>query len=176
MVLIGGIFLFCLLPSFIISKLSFRQWYAQICMCGVRKLAYSMSKLGRSDPQQVLWYEPAFAFYWSVTIKYFIPSVLWFLLVGNTKADIDKPYGGYASHWQTIGLIVPLLGLIAFFINICFWLHDEQLDMADFQERFHPDFVDPWDEGEGSLKSPGMNEMKQLNQVAAEGGKAVEGN
>merc|ERR1712146_823590 len=71
--------------GFIISKLSFKQWYAQICMCGVRKLAYSMSKLGRSDPHQVLWYEPAFAFYWSVTIKYFIPSVLWFLLVGNPR-------------------------------------------------------------------------------------------
>jgi len=143
-------------------------------MCGVRRIAYSMSKLGRKEPSQVQWWEPAFALYWGVTIKYFIPCVLWFLLVSNTKADIDKPYGSYAAHWQTIGLIVPLLGLVAFFINICFWLHDEQLDMADFNERFSPDFVDPWDEGQ-SMKSPGTSEMKQLNQVANEGGAAKEG-
>jgi solute carrier family 6 GABA transporter-like protein 1 len=98
-VLAAGILLFCLLPSFLLSKLPFPQWYAQICMCGVRRLAYSMSKLGRKEPDQVQWWEPAFALYWGFTIKYFVPSVLWFLLVGNTKADIDNPYGKYAAHW-----------------------------------------------------------------------------
>ena len=57
---------------------------------------------------------------------------------------------------------MPLLGLVAFFLNICFWLHDEQLDMADFKERFDTDFVDPWEVAD-SMKSPGTNELKSLN-------------
>lgn len=136
-------------------------------MCGVRRLAYSMSKLSRTEPHVLQWWEPAFALYWGFTIKYFVPCVLWFLLVGNTKADVDKPYGGYAAHWQALGLIVPLLGLIAFFLNICFWLHDEQLDVADFKDRFDTDFVDEWDQGAQSKS----NEMKNLNvnKVADEG-------
>ena len=68
-------------------------------MCGVRRLAYSMSKLSRKSKFEVQWWEPAFAMYWSIAVKYFIPCVLWILLVGNTKTDIQKPYGGYAPHW-----------------------------------------------------------------------------
>lgn len=154
-VLIVGYILFCFIPSFLISKLPFKQWYAEVCMCGVRKLAYSMSKLSRGEDGQVQWWEPAFALYWSFTIKYFCPSVLWFLLVSNTKADVDKPYSGYAAHWQVIGLIVPLLGLAAFMLNICFFLHDEQLDVNEFKERFDVDFVEEWDVGTvAALKSP----------------------
>lgn len=63
-----------------------------------------------------------------------------------------------------MGLIVPLLGLVAFLINICFCLHNEQLNMAEFKERFDTDFVDPWDESK-------MQELAALsgNQVAATG-------
>lgn len=63
-------------------------------------------------------------------------------------------------------MIVPLLGLVAFLINICFCLHNEQLDMAEFKERFDTDFVDPWDEGK-------MMELGTMspNQVAATGDK-----
>jgi len=151
-----GLFLFCLIPSFVISKLPFRQWGSQIAFCGVRRLAYSMSKLGRKEPRTVMMWEPAFVVYWCITIKYFIPAVLWFLIVGNVKTDIDKPYGGYAAHWQTIGLIVPILGLVAFLINICFCLHTEQLDMADFKERFDMDFDDPWDEAKPETEMKAM--------------------
>jgi len=68
-------------------------------MCGVRKLAYSMAKMGRKEKYTVQMWEPAFALYWGIAIKYFIPSVLWFLIVQNVKADIVKPYGSYAPHW-----------------------------------------------------------------------------
>lgn len=61
-------------------------------------------------------------------------------------------------------MVVPLLGLVAFLVNICFCLHTEELDMNDFKERFDIDFVDPWDEAKSS-------EMADLNknQVAADG-------
>lgn len=157
-----GVILICLVPSFFISKLPFKQWYAEICMCGVRRLAYSMAKLSRKEKTQLQWWEPAYAMYWGFTIKYFIPCVLWFLIVGNVKTDIDKPYGKYAAHWQAIGLIVPLLGLVAFLFNICFCLHTEVLDPNDFEDRFSTDFADPWD-------NPKASEMQNLsaNQVAA---------
>merc|ERR1712167_238735 len=113
------------------SKLDFKRWTAEIAFCGVRRIAYSMSKMGRTQKDQVQWWEPGFVVYWCFVIKYFIPCVLWFLLVGNTKDDIDKTYGGYASYWQAIGMIVPILGLLSFLLNICFWLHDEHLDPAD---------------------------------------------
>lgn len=73
--------------------------------------------------------------------------MLWFLLVSNTKADIVKPYSGYAVHWQVIGMIVPMLGLLGFMINLCFCLHDEPLDLNEFKDRFNVDFVEEWEDG-----------------------------
>lgn len=108
-----------------------------------------MTKMGREN-NQIQWWEPAFVTYWAIAVKYVIPCILWFLLVGNTKDDIDKTYGGYAPHWQAIGMVVPILGLITFLLNICFWLHDEHLDPNEFKERFDKDFTDPWEEGEGT--------------------------
>lgn len=143
--LILGIFLGCLLPSFLISKLPFKQWWAQIALCGVRRIGYSMSKLSRKEPNTIQWWESIFVFYWAVLIKYYIPCVLWFLIWNNIITDLGRPYGGHAAHWQALGLLVPLLGLFAFLFNIFFCLHDEQLDMTQFKERFDPDFVEEWE-------------------------------
>lgn len=123
-VMFVGLFLFILIPSFYISKLPFQQWYAEVALCGVRRIGYSMTKMGR-DGNRVQWWEGPFVQYWAIAVKYVIPSILWFLLVNNTKDDIDKTYGGYAAHWQAIGMVVPILGLVTFLANICFWLHDE---------------------------------------------------
>lgn len=131
-------------------------------MCGVRRIAYSMSKLSRKEKSELQWWEPAFVTYWSVSIKYFCPSVLWFLIVNNVKSDIVKPYGKYAAHWQAIGLVVPLLGLVAFLFNICFCLHTEELDMNEFKERFDTDFADPWD---NPAEGAGETELKKVDAV-----------
>ena len=89
-----------LLPSFFFGRsLGFWGWYNDIAMCGVRKLGYSMSMLGRDDPTKRLWYEPLFVFYWGFTIKYLIPVVLWLILCSSVKNDITDPYGGYALGW-----------------------------------------------------------------------------
>lgn len=131
-VLLAGVPILCILPSFIMSGLPFSQWYAEIGMCGCRKIAYSMSKLSRKSKHEVQWWEPAFTFYFSLTIKYFIPCVLWVILVNVTRTDIVKPYGGYAAHWQAIGLCVPIIGLIAFLLHICFWITEEPLSEEEF--------------------------------------------
>ena len=89
-----------LLPSFFFGRsLGFWGWYNDIAMCGVRKLGYSMSMLGRDDPTVRLWYEPLFVFYWGFTIKYLVPCVLWLILCSSVKNDFEKPYGGYDLGW-----------------------------------------------------------------------------
>jgi len=67
-------------------------------MCGVRKLGYSMSRLGRTD-EKMKFYEPFFVFYWGFCIKFLIPAGLQFILVAIIKTDLVKPYGGYGMHW-----------------------------------------------------------------------------
>lgn len=56
-------------------------------------------------------------------------------------------------------MVVPILGLLSFFLNICFWLHDEHLDPSDYKERFDKDFNDPWEEG-------GATELAATNKVS----------
>ena len=46
-VFIVGLFAFILIPSYMMSKLSFQQWYAEVALCGVRRIGYSMTKMGR---------------------------------------------------------------------------------------------------------------------------------
>lgn len=99
-VLFVTILLVSLLPSFFIGKeLGFSGWYNEIAMCGVRKLGYSFSNLGRSDLAIKEWWEPIFVFYWGFTVKYLIPAVLWFILCTGFRKALDAPYGGYAAHW-----------------------------------------------------------------------------
>lgn len=111
-------------------------WYNDIVMCGVRRIGYSMSKLGRDNEGDEAgvekWYEKYFVFYWCITIKYLIPMVLWFILLYVIKKDLIKPYGGYALHWQIVGLLVPLIGLAAFLINIWCCVEQEDLDEEEF--------------------------------------------
>ena len=126
-------------------------------MCGVRKIAYSMTKLSRTSKHEVQMWEPAFALYWGITIKYFIPCVLWVLLVEVVRNDIEKPYGGYAAHWQAVGLVVPLLGLVAFLLHICLWETDEPLDEAEFATDL------PGEEGEKPLAETELNKVADNN-------------
>jgi hypothetical protein len=88
-----------MIGSWKVSGLNIRQWYEEICMCGVRKIAYSCSQVGRVDPLVKLWWEPIFALYWGLCIKYISPCVLTFMIVGIFKNDLNKPYEGYSTGW-----------------------------------------------------------------------------
>jgi len=123
-----------LIPSFFLSGLSFVDWYNDVAMCGVRKLGYSMTMLGRKDERIREWYEPFFVFYWGFCVKYLIPGTLWFILVGKAMADIKEPYGGYATKYQVMGLLVPLVGLLAFFLSICLNVYEEPFDKTQFED------------------------------------------
>lgn len=70
------------------------------------------------------WWKGLFIYWWAFSIKYFIPWALLSLMMWNFKADIDlkndRGYGGYHDVWQVVGFIYPLIGLLCFFIPICF--------------------------------------------------------
>merc|ERR1712048_821199 len=133
---LGVLACFVLPLSFLQADTTVTEWYNDIVMCGVRRIGWSMSKLGRDNEGERAgvenWYEKYFVFYWCITIKYIIPMVLWFILLYVIKKDLIKPYGGYALHWQIVGLLVPLIGLAAFLINIWCCVEQEDLDEEEF--------------------------------------------
>ena len=49
-------------------------------------------------------------------------------------ADIKEPYGGYATKYQVMGLLVPLVGLLAFFLSICINVYEEPFDKTQFED------------------------------------------
>jgi len=95
-----GLFLLVATPlSFKTSELSGGEWYNEIWMCGVRKIAYSCSQMGRADPKVMLWWEPLFCAYWGLLIKFINPAILYAIVIGILCNDINKSYGDYAMGW-----------------------------------------------------------------------------
>ena len=127
--------------AYCISGLTLGEFYTDIFMCGVRKIGYSISRLGREDPTVKQCWEDAFVFYWCWVIKFINPAILFFITVSITKADIEKPYEGYSTKWQVIGWLIPAIGLVLFIIATCMCQgsDDDQLDLSEFEI----DFVEP---------------------------------
>jgi len=115
--------------SYKTSAVSFKEWYDDILMCGVRRIAYSCSQVGRTDPMTPLWWEPAFALYWSVCVKFISPCVLLFMLLGILKNDIAKPYGDYSAGWQAIGWCIPALGVVLYLITFLPYFQSSEVEL-----------------------------------------------
>lgn len=79
-----------------------------------------------------MWWEPAFAFYWGILIKYINPALLYFIVVGIVKTDVTKPYEKYASHWQAIGFFIPIFGIFLFIISLFIWKDNQDMDYSEF--------------------------------------------
>ena len=80
--------------------------------CGVRRIGYSISMLGRSDPDVMECWERSFVFYWGVSIQYLAPALLWFVLVFNLQLDVSERYGDYSNRMQVTGFLVPVIGVV----------------------------------------------------------------
>jgi SNF family Na+-dependent transporter len=138
----AGIIVFvCTLPlitmpiSYYLLDGSFSEWYNEIFMCGVSRIGYSMTSLGRSDSKKRAGWEPLFVFYFGFCIKYICPAVLWFIFVFTVKKNLAEPYGGYSIGWQIVGVLVPLLGLLAFFFGLCMNVYEQPFDRTQFDEN-----------------------------------------
>ena len=115
-----------------ISGMPFGLWYNEIAMCGVRKIAYSMTVLGRADPAVAAGWEVVYMVWWGTSIKFLIPGALWFILIGAFKNDFLSTYGGYAWYWQVVGILIPMLGLVSFLLGLCVWVQPEEYDERQF--------------------------------------------
>lgn len=116
--------------SYYVTESNFDDWYMNVCMCGVRRIGYSMSKLARvkdGDSYPMLWWEPGFVLYFALCIKYIIPFALWFVLLFSIQKDFYEPYGDYARGWQLAGVACFVVGLIIFFFFTCFCLEEVKL-------------------------------------------------
>lgn len=130
--------------SFIVCDTTFDDWWSNVCMCGVKRIGYSMSKLARLDtknPLEMLWWEPFFVFYFAFCTKFLIPFALWFCLLFSIQKDINVPYESYTWHWQLAGLAVPVIGLVVFAMFTCCCLEPVDLDEVEFAEDLSPDEI-----------------------------------
>jgi len=95
------LYLICVAVGFRVSGLPVQDFYQDVFMCGVRRIAYACSQMGRpaEAEDQVMWWEPAFVLYWGLLVKYVNPCLLYFILIGILKDDLAKPYGNYAAGW-----------------------------------------------------------------------------
>lgn len=128
------ILLFSILPSYFMSKLPLNDWYNEIVMCGVRKIGYSMTVLGRSDEKVAAAWEPFFVFYWGFCIKFGIPYVLFFILINTCVNASENPYSGYSIGWQVVGMMVPILGVLLLIAGATINVHEEPFDKEQFEE------------------------------------------
>lgn len=132
--------------TFFMKKGTASDWYKNVLFYGAYELADlvanksdELREEGNSAPQPC--WKPVFIFWWSFSIKYFIPWALLSLMMWNFKADINlsfvgsreetnaegvlemtkfyRGYGKYNDMWQLVGFIYPLIGLICFIVPIC---------------------------------------------------------
>jgi len=138
---VGGfmIFLgfFCIAAGISMHKsgLCFKDWYHEIMMCGVRRIAYACSQMGRPEGAKdtVMWWEPYFAFYWGILVKFVNPCLLYAIIVSITKTDIETAYGGYGPSWLVIGWAIPIIGIILLVSSyFLFGAPDQSLNYDEF--------------------------------------------
>jgi len=122
----------CLCLAFAISGLNFSTWYTECMMCGVHRISYACSQMTRKGRGR-LWWEPFFAFYWGILIKYVNPCLLYIFLISITKTDIETPYEGYGPSWQYVGWAIPIVGFILFGVATVFFASaDTRLNYDEF--------------------------------------------
>lgn len=157
--------LFSIVPSYFMAKLPLNEWYNDIVMCGVRKIAYSMTVLGRAEESKNVrgWWEPFFVFYWGFCIKYGIPYVLFFILINTCVNAAENPYGGYSIGWQVVGMMVPILGVVLLILGGTVGVHEEPFDKAQFEEMANAVIAD-----ETNQKKPQEPSSAGLASVAPE--------
>ena len=134
-------FIISFVVSFIIAKVPFKEWFFDVALCGPVSLMEDMCAMGREgverskdqnlrDPDFVekdlaakraaphRFGEKFFIYWWTGSVKYFMPAALTWIFFLGMKADIDTPYGDYTEGWQALGAVFFLIGFLLFFIPV----------------------------------------------------------
>lgn len=118
--------------SFVVSKLSFGEWYKKVFLYGASDLAISMSNLSHAPDENPRWV-PVFEFWWAFSMKYFFSWAVFWLLMRYFRNDlpyghIETWYGGYHGFWQWMGFLYPLVGIVCFLVGLMFCTTKEEFD------------------------------------------------
>jgi len=108
-----------LLISYCKSGMRFRSWYHEILLCGVDKLSMSITILSNSDGSRS-WWMIIFELWFAFMVKFFIPTMMMWMMFRNLYGDLDSPYGGHSNTIQLIGffyfIVAVFIIIIPFFV------------------------------------------------------------
>ena len=94
---IGGlavIMLVSMLASYCTSGMTFGVWYHEIFFAGVSKLSWSVTSIAYPDDdiEYRAWWMPTFEAYFGLSVKFFNPALLTYMLFENLSNDLKSPY------------------------------------------------------------------------------------
>lgn len=96
--------------TFFMKKGTASDWYKNVFFYGAYELADlvanksdELREEGNSAPQPC--WKPVFIFWWSFSIKYFIPWALLSLMMWNFKADINLSFAGLREETNAEGVL-----------------------------------------------------------------------
>jgi len=90
--------------SFKKSGLSNQVWYTEIFLCGVNKIAMSVSTTPETVNERGCMTK-FFEFYFGLAIKYLNPAILIFLLCENLNSDLQAPYAEQPQNMTVFATI-----------------------------------------------------------------------
>lgn len=110
-----GILVMAMLASYGSSKMTFGLWYHEIFFAGVSKLSWSVTSISYPDEDIEMrkWWMPLFEAYFGLSIKYFNPALLTFMLFENLSNDLKSPYAEQPVVMQISASILIFFVLIA---------------------------------------------------------------
>lgn len=143
-ILLFWIIVFCaVLLSLLLksAETSLAKWYEEIFLYGAHELAKEIAiRHDELRNGETPWWQATFIFWWSFSVKYFIPWALFTLMMWNFKGDITmdpvtlRSYGNYHPFWQVMGFVYPFVGLLLFIVPVFMFWGDKQED-TDFNEE-----------------------------------------
>lgn len=146
------------IASFATSKMSFKEWYCEVLMYGIIKMARAISKLSVSKDKPNPWWKAVFEVWWCFSIKFFFPWAVWWLLSLSFANDISSPYGGYYWGWQVLGFLFPIIGLALFIIPIFVGVQKEPFE-HDIDAAFDDKTVAPIVQAEMAAPAHAINSV-----------------
>jgi len=127
-----------------ISKLSWGDYYEKVLMNGVHRFANGISCEGGKKPNKAT---KAFEIWFGISIKYFIPAALIWMLMMSIKfmGDIGKDNYEYPAddpkfRWQYVGMLFPIVGFFFFAIPVVRPAMDEA-QQAYVEEKVEREFA-----------------------------------
>lgn len=150
-----------------VSGLPFGEFYQKLVLCGVGRIAKSITKLSNTERRREKWM-PFFENYWSLSIKFVIPAGLVWMLLMSIRDRITTSHKNVEELWNYIGMIFPIVGFLLFIVPV-FKPMGTKKDEEEIQEALDKALDEHYVEGEG--KKSTTEGTKTVEAFAGDGNK-----